>query len=386
MRNNICTQILGIGLLLLAVCLSVTSCSDANEVETTKKLDRSTLILRPIVVNGNMITRTNVSSTMTDVAMVGYEETIQNYQPGVSFTKVGGEWVVVGPFNWNTEDGTTTFACISPSFDICSGTKTGLKFNNRYFNFTLDPDNIQEFRIGLFITTLNQSQGVLRPSLIAGLAHVKFQVTQGINETVTISDIILHNFANTGRFTYGTDQATVGTWEIRSNTEYKSYHDVFSPITLGEFGTSTFVPNDEETGWIAIIPQTPEFWKPKNLEDKSIAYADANNLAYVEVKCKIVNSDGWYLWGNADNSNPDQPEYESLYLPINITKSKWRKGVTHNGYYTIPLTLDGGYLADGSLWEGHGVKEGLVSFSIPERVLFNAHVDNWIYDDEELDF
>lgn len=389
-RKNICTQVLSIGLLSLSACLGMTSCSGVEEEvsPTTVNTDDGELKFNPIVVgrNGvNRITRVDANNEeMTQVAIVAYEETINNTQSGVSFTKINGVWSG-GGFNWNTDDGATSFCCISPSFNICAGSaRTRMKFANRYFDYTLDPNDPQDFRVGVsWEVTKNSTNSIISPTMVPALAHMNFQVTNGLIETVIIGDIIIHNFASTGRFTYNAGVPSNTDWTIPDATVVANYRENFDPQRMEAFDDKAFVPGEDS--YIAFIPQTPTFWAPGNLDDKSIAYADANNLAYIEVKCKIVNSDGFYLWGNVDNTNPEQPEWESLYLPFSVTARKWKANVLTGSYYLLTILFDGGYMVDGNLFEPHGVDQG-ISFTIPERMLFNAHVDNWVYDESELDF
>ena len=150
------TQFIGIGMLSLSVFTGLTACSNADEQPFVA--DMNELIFRPVVVgrNGTVIEPTTAftrvdanAEEMTQVALVGYEETINNTQSNVSFTKINGVWTG-GGFNWNTDDGATSFCCISPSFTICSGSaRTRMKFANRYFDYTLDPSKVATWRRSL---------------------------------------------------------------------------------------------------------------------------------------------------------------------------------------------------------------------------------------------
>ena len=299
------TQFIGIGMLSLSVFTGLTACSNADEQPFVA--DMNELIFRPVVVgrNGTVIEPTTAftrvdanAEEMTQVALVGYEETINNTQSNVSFTKINGVWTG-GGFNWNTDDGATSFCCISPSFTICSGSaRTRMKFANRYFDYTLDPDNPQDFRVGVtWEVTKNSTNSIISPTMVPALSHIHFSVTNGLLETVTISDVIIHNFASTGRFTYSAGVPSNKDWTIGDPTVVANFRENFEPQRMETLDDRVFVPGEDS--YVAFIPQTPTFWDPSKLEDKSIAYADENKLAYIEVKCKIVNSDGFYLWGSA---------------------------------------------------------------------------------------
>ena len=184
------------------------------------------------------------------------------------------------------------------------------------------------------------------------LSQVVFKAKpQYDNMEVTINGIKIHNFRMGGTFTLPGDATTD---PARSNWEFNEFQKPNGVFTVGMDTptiTVTYASTPTEISGskpMLLVPQQLTAWTTSATTPKTKTDADAAMESYLEISCKIQQSD-LYLHGGAT-------KFETLYVPFGAS---WEPGKR----YIYTLIFGGGYDNQGK--------------PILTPIDFEANVDDW---------
>ena len=175
--------------------------------------------------------------------------------------------------------------------------------------------------------TKDMNNGIVKFNFKHILSQVVFKAkTQYDNMQVDIDVIKIHNFKFAGAFTLPAAADGTGSW---SSSDLAFPH----AFTVVKNANITVNSNTEATDIttntpMLNIPQELTAWKVSETATKSKLEADNAKQCYLEIACKIRQSEA-YLLGSAS-------EYKTIYVPFGDT---WEQGKCH--IYT--LIFGGGY-------------------------------------------
>lgn len=156
---------------------------------------------------------------------------------------------------------------------------------------------------------------------------------------VTVHSVTIHNLKSSGKFTFG-DTEKSGSWEI-FNDKYSNYTYDLPRDTALVYNKNITVHGTDSM--LFVMPQVPTFWDPKSevAEQKTIAYANTNKLAYISVKCRIrKQADGEYVGSTATS-------WATVYFPLATTTAWTNARIPYSGSYNVIITFNGGYTING---------------------------------------
>lgn len=337
------------------------------------------------VTRGVKLKSTNLSS----FGVWGFYNNVARVR-NIDYNKTNGVWRSNRTITWAS--GGMNFYGFSPSFSVSSGnTNSTMLQNPKYVEYE-SPDDV-DAQVDLMYSSIfglkrSDNNGKVIFSFKPAMHYIGFTGKNGIvSETagtvykVFIKEIILHNIVSNGKFVYNATTANLGSWTIAKGADAK-YINMRKVLTTPIELTSTQVQllNDE---YFIIIPQACTKWNTTAANPVPIATADANHNYYIETVAQIIQDDGTnqtYLLGNPDNSDPEHPQYESVYFPA-ATKT-----FRINAGSTLPINFNGGYNKDGLPYlENNDRGEG-VEVKVSEWMDFVITPEDWVPVYEELEF
>lgn len=158
------------------------------------------------------------------------------------------------------------------------------------------------------VDTWNNCQGevyLVFNHVCAALQFSLIKTAKLADYTVQVNEVKLHNIHKSGKYALLT-----GEWfDVVGNSNFtlNAYKEgIENAITIGNDQETLIAKN--ESDYLFLIPQTITGMA----KGTSIANADKDKAAYLEIKCKIFNQSNEYKVGSAN-------EYGSVYLPFSAT-------------------------------------------------------------------
>lgn len=296
------------------------------------------------------------NSSLTTFGMFGFYGTAKRAN-NVNYTKnvTTGAWKSSKPVIW--ANGAMNFYGISPTYDIStSNLNQTMVYDSPAFTYSV-PTNAKVQQDILYSSVLNlkkaDKNGKIIFSYKPGMHYFSFTSKQNIGPEykVFIKKIILHNLISNGTFLFDTKTSNKAKWTAASGNEAVYVNDTL------EFATPVEITETQKslTGqdYFVIMPHKVNKWMTTAANPIPISVADnaSPKQWYVEMVGQIykVEEGGThkYLLGNADNSDPNWPEFESVYFPQNAKTCSIGIGSTWN------IVFNGGYNKDGELYLEH---------------------------------
>lgn len=299
----------------------------------------------------------------------------------VNYTKnaTTGAWKSAKPVMW--ANGAMNFYGISPSFDIStSNLNQTMVYDNPSFTYTVPTNTDNQIDI-LYSSVLNlkkaDKNGKIVFSYKPGMHYFSFTSKQNIGSDykVFVKKIILHNLISNGTFLFNTKTSNKGTWTAASGSEAIYVNDTLTfatPVEITE--TQKSITGQE---YFIIMPHKVNKWMTTAANPIPLSTADNAKQWYVEMVAQIykVEEGGThkYLLGNVDNTDPNIPEFESVYFPQNAKTCSIGIGSTWN------IVFNGGYNKDGELYLEHIPDRGgdEVEVSVAEWFQSDFDIEEW---------
>jgi hypothetical protein len=383
---------ISIFLLTLLWCFSFISCNttdnDFSETNSDDEIIVEASIYKPEAITP---TKTVVSraakltnSNLTTFGMYGFYNTVIKVN-NTSYTKNGTLWKSSRPTTWSA--GAMDFYAISPSFNISTSPLTqSMTYPSLSISYTIPTNTAEQFDI-LYSSILNLKKTDNSSKIIfsfkPGMHYFGFtaQNTIGTDYQVFAKKIIIHNMIQNGTFQFGST-ANTGNWTAASGGNATFGNDVMefaNPIEI----TSTRV-NLTGNEYFIVMPQTISKWNTTDSTPIPISTADENKNWYIEIVGQIIknNSDGTktYLLGNKDDSDPNNPQYQSVYFPQVAKACKIGIGTTWN------IVFNGGYNQNGETYLDHLDNGGDVIVKVAEWFPSSIDVEEWTPYSENIEF
>lgn len=303
------------------------------------------------------------------------------------FNKTNNVWKGDRVMTWAA--GSMDFYGISPNFKISSTYNATMAATPKHVDYNVPTNADKQIDI-MYSSVFNLSKDDNNGSLVfaykPAMHYMNFTGTNALesNYQVFVKSLIVHNLISNGTFNYSTTSANVGNWTTASDVNAIYVNDT---INLKEVTELTLVKkslmNDE---YLILMPQTTTKWATTDASPIPISTADENHNYYIEVIGQIIRTedDGskTYLLGNPDDTtDPEHPQYESVYFPQ--AGRTYRIGAGS----TLPITFNGGYNKNGETYLDHTDRSGngvIVKVSEWEPSDFN--IEEWTpyYENIEL--
>lgn len=296
----------------------------------------------------------------------------------VIFTKNGTSWQGSRVITWPS--GAMNFYGISPSFSISTGNlNTSMTSSIQSIDYIVPTNTAKQFDI-LYSSAFNQTKSDNNGSIVfaykPGMHYFNFlgQNTLESNYQVFVKTIIVHNLISNGKFTFSTTTANKGDWTAASGNDAVYANDTMELSTPIEL-TSTRISLSGDD-YMVLIPQNVTKWNTDESAPIPLTVADTNHNYYVEIVGQIIKTDEegnkTYLLGNADNSDPNIPQYESVYFPQNGRTCRIGAGSA------LPILFNGGYNKDGQLYIEHTDRGGGgVIVKVAEWQSSDIEIEEW---------
>lgn len=186
------------------------------------------------------------------------------------------------------------------------------------------------------------------------LSQVVFKAKTALaSMEVNIKDIKIHNFRLGGVFTLPTADGADGSWKLNEPAIPALKWGTFTVVKDKNINVTSTGADISVNTPMLFVPQSLKAWETSATTAKTKKDADANNESYLEISCKIKQSEsgvgGVYVFGS-------DSEYGTLYVPFGTT---WEMGKRH--IYT--LIFGGGYDDNGK--------------PILKPINFEAETSNW---------
>ena len=368
-------------LLFLSICTFFISC--ASEDFSNENYSNDEIIVEAHIGNGTRATKLT-NSNLTTFGMYGYYNGAIRIN-NVNYTKNETSWKSSKPVTWAA--GAMNFYAISPSFNISTSKLTEtMTASSQTFDYTVPTNANEQFDI-LYSSVMNlmksNNNGKIVFSFKPGMHYFGFtaQNTIGTGYQVFAKKLIIHNMITNGTFAFGTT-ANTADWTAASdaNAIYGNETFVFdTPIEITS--TKTNLTGDQ---YFIVMPQKITKWATTDAAPIPISTADNNKNWYVEVVGQIIktNDDGTktYLLGNVDDSNPEKPQYESVYFPQTAKTCKISIGSTWN------IVFNGGYNQNGETYLDHLDNGGDIIVKVAEWFPSSIDVEEWTPYSENIEF
>lgn len=358
-------------LLLLSACYndSLTSDEVSDEIIVEASIEG---------LDGRAVKLTNTN--LTTFGMFGFYNATKRVN-NVNYTKnaTTGAWKSAKPVMW--ANGAMNFYGISPSFDIStSNLNQTMVYDNPSFTYTVPTNTDNQIDI-LYSSVLNlkkaDKNGKIVFSYKPGMHYFSFTSKQNIGSDykVFVKKIILHNLISNGTFLFNTKTSNKGTWTAASGSEAIYVNDTLTfatPVEITE--TQKSITGQE---YFIIMPHKVTKWMTTAANPIPLSTADNAKQWYVEMVAQIykVEEGGThkYLLGNVDNTDPNIPEFESVYFPQNAKTCSIGIGSTWN------IVFNGGYNKDGELYLEHIPDRGgdEVEVSVAEWFQSDFDIEEW---------
>lgn len=323
------------------------------------------------------------NSSLTTFGMFGFYGSAKRVN-NVNYTKnaTTGAWKSAKLVMW--ANGAMNFYGISPSYDIStSNLNQTMVYDNPSFTYSV-PTNTNDQRDILYSSVLNlkkaDKNGKIIFSYKPGMHYFSFTSKQtiGSDYKVFIKKIVLHNLISNGTFLFNTKTSNKATWTAASGSEAVYVNDTLefaTPVEITE--TQKSITGQE---YFIIMPQKVNKWMTTNANPIPVSVADnaSPKQWYVEMIGQIykVEEGGThkYLLGNVDNTDPNWPEFESVYFPQNAKNCNIGIGSTWN------IVFNGGYNKDGELYLEHIPDRGgdEVIVTVAEWFQSDFDIEEWI--------
>lgn len=329
-------------------------------------------------LDGRAVKLTNTN--LTTFGMFGFYNATKRVN-NVNYTKnaTTGAWKSAKPVMW--ANGAMNFYGISPSFDIStSNLNQTMVYDNPSFTYTVPTNTDNQIDI-LYSSVLNlkkaDKNGKIVFSYKPGMHYFSFTSKQNIGSDykVFVKKIILHNLISNGTFLFNTKTSNKGTWTAASGSEAIYVNDTLTfatPVEITE--TQKSITGQE---YFIIMPHKVTKWMTTAANPIPLSTADNAKQWYVEMVAQIykVEEGGThkYLLGNVDNTDPNIPEFESVYFPQNAKTCSIGIGSTWN------IVFNGGYNKDGELYLEHIPDRGgdEVEVSVAEWFQSDFDIEEW---------
>lgn len=329
-------------------------------------------------LDGRAVKLTNTN--LTTFGMFGFYGSTKRVN-NVNYTKnaTTGAWKSAKPVMW--ANGAMNFYGISPSFDIStSNLNQTMVYDNPSFTYTVPTNTDNQIDI-LYSSVLNlkkaDKNGKIVFSYKPGMHYFSFTSKQNIGSDykVFVKKIILHNLISNGTFLFNTKTSNKGTWTAASGSEAIYVNDTLTfatPVEITE--TQKSITGQE---YFIIMPHKVTKWMTTAANPIPLSTADNAKQWYVEMVAQIykVEEGGThkYLLGNVDNTDPNIPEFESVYFPQNAKTCSIGIGSTWN------IVFNGGYNKDGELYLEHIPDRGgdEVEVSVAEWFQSDFDIEEW---------
>jgi hypothetical protein len=359
-------------LLLLSACYndSLTSNEGSDEIIVEASIEG--------LDDGRAVKLTNTN--LTTFGMFGFYNATKRVN-NVNYTKnaTTGAWKSAKPVMW--ANGAMNFYGISPSFDIStSNLNQTMVHDNPSFTYSVPTNTDNQIDI-LYSSVLNlkkaDKNGKIVFSYKPGMHYFSFTSKQNIGSDykVFVKKIILHNLISNGTFLFNTKTSNKGTWTAASGSEAIYVNDTLTfatPVEITE--TQKSITGQE---YFIIMPHKVNKWMTTAANPIPLSTADNAKQWYVEMVAQIykVEEGGThkYLLGNVDNTDPNIPEFESVYFPQNAKTCSIGIGSTWN------IVFNGGYNKDGELYLEHIPDRGgdEVEVSVAEWFQSDFDIEEW---------
>lgn len=321
------------------------------------------------------------STNLSNFGVWGFFNNVARVR-NVSFTKTAGVWRGSRTITWAT--GGMNFYAFSPSFSISSGnTNSTMLQNPKYVEYTspIDVDSqVDIMYSSVYGLKKTDNNGKVKLSFRPAMHYIGYTGKNAIGTEykVFIKEIILHNVVSNGQFVYNEKTANLGSWTIASGSDakYVNMRKVLTtPIELTSTNKQLISPE-----YFIIIPQSCTMWRTSKTNPIPITTADANHNYYIETVAQIIKVEGTnetYLLGNPDNSDPEHPQYESVYFPAAA------KTFRINAGSTLPINFNGGYNEEGKPYLENNDRGDGVDIEVSEWMDFDFEIEEWtpIYED-----
>lgn len=378
---------LSVLLLTTLWCFTFISCSTTdNDISETNDNDEIIVEAHIDGLKDSRAVKLN-SSNLTSFGVYGFYNTAIRIN-NTTFTKNGTVWKGNKPVTWAT--GAMNFYALSPSFNISTSSLTQTMTNSSLsITYSVPTNTSEQFDI-LYSSMLNlkktDNNGKIVFSFKPGMHYFGFtaQNTIGTDYQVFAKKIIIHNMIKNGTFQFG-NTGNSGNWTAASGAEAIYGNDIMefdNPVEITP--TKANITGNE---YFIIIPQTVYKWNTTESIPIPISTADENRSWYVEIVGQIIknNSDGTktYLLGNPDDTDPNIPQYQSVYFPQVAKACKIGMGTTWN------INFNGGYNKNGELYMEHLDEErggDNIDVKVAETFPSSIDVEEWTPYSENIEF
>lgn len=352
--------------LLMAVpgCLCLTSCSDAMPEEDVFG-DEDIIKLNVTFDKADATTRFWAPTTVSEVFINAYSGSVTKAKDLRFAPNDKDEWVSTKKLSWPAKDGLISLYGLTSSFTPTNNPNLYAEsmLAERSFTVAVPTSNADDLWFGSTLNTNKTlSGGTVNMNFNRLLSLVNLQCNNSMQyNTVTVQKVILHNLVSAGKFKYHESISGRGEFTLLNektnpqDPDYGQWADytydmTANPLSIAPVSKLTFSGgvSNAKTGiqGLVLMPQKTTMWVTGTDPNyNSISDANGNCECYVELVCKIVDTNNMYVWGAA-GPGETYSEWESVYIPLNKT---WKQGRT----VTIAFDMADARNANGSPFKGH---------------------------------
>ena len=312
--------------------------------------------------------------------------------------KKTGIWKGSKAISWPEVPITLSFYVVNPSFDIFDQTKSVIEYSkvNMVYNI---PENASSQEDILYASMLNQDQNTnskkVKFTFKHGLSYQRFkgQNSLGDKYEVIIKSITFCNIETTGTMKYNQKTDNKISWTVSTDEPYKTstidFVDGSGNVGVKLPTVADYLSVDD---YLLTIPQKNDLWKTAGKDDNhvSISDADTQKLHYWRIEAKIIDTqeteatdDDTYLLGNANNDDPEKPEWGTVYMqPV---AKEWKLGNTYLN--TVGFTSSSLFNEEGINFFDALKSGGAEGIEILGANNINTVIttEEWGYEEDELD-
>ena len=191
-------------------------------------------------------------------------------------------------------------------------------------------DNQTDLIVAKNSKTWNQCHGIVNLEFNHVCSAFQFSIKKSSGMAaynIEVAEVVLHNIIKKGNYYLLNNR-----WVLDNvYTDYTLKSINVGNISLDGDDTQTVLLNPDDKNYLFLIPQPIT----SMAKGTPIATADNEKKSYIEISCKIKNSDGLQLWPTGANSDG----FGSVYLPFNPTFSN-TEGKMKPGYiYPIIINI-----------------------------------------------
>ena len=270
--------------------------------------------------------------------------TIQNVVYTLNTTT--NKWRGSKTYSWPAAPTTLSFFAVSPAFDLFDKSKSTVQYGTVSMYYTL-PANAADQTDILYGSMLNQDRNTNNKKVTFtfkhGLSYQRFkgQNSLGSRYMVIVKSVTLCNIRPSGYMVYDQKTSNKVKWTVDTDAALYDATIEFKDASLND-GVTLKSTSDwlSSTDYLLTIPQGITLWKTKGKIDDHVSIEDAQaaNMHYWKVYAKIIDTEdnNRYLLGNADNNDPENPEWGLVYMQS--AQKTWNLGSTYQNTLNFSKT------------------------------------------------